>query len=170
LSMRPTEWKLAGKAAGRGGQGLRSARIAPVIALAAALVLPAAAGAAGPFKAKTCVDCHADVKQETGRKHAHAPFKDRDCEACHLPHGVVGALVLKADDKELCLTCHQDLEPVLRQAVVHRPAARGKCDACHDPHGSGFPALLPAESGEACFACHDAGPFRRNNVHRPLTK
>ncbi|MDO9171486.1 MAG: cytochrome c3 family protein, partial [bacterium] len=78
--------------------------LALVLLLAA--TCPPAARAAGPFRSKTCLDCHTDQKKAAGAPHAHAPFAKAECEACHEVHGVVGRLALKESGNALCAGCH----------------------------------------------------------------
>ncbi|MBK9304938.1 MAG: hypothetical protein IPM94_13965 [bacterium] len=43
------------------------------LALLLAVLSPPPARAAGPFRSKTCLECHADQKKAAGAPHAHAP-------------------------------------------------------------------------------------------------
>ena len=51
-------------------------RVPALLALALLLAAqsPPPARAAGPFRSKTCLECHADQKKAAGAPHAHAPF------------------------------------------------------------------------------------------------
>ena len=77
------------------------------VAVLAGLAGPSVSAAADRFsKSKSCLDCHDETKRELKTKHAHRPFKDEDCRACHKPHGILGALNLTAEGADLCLGCH----------------------------------------------------------------
>ena len=64
------------------------------VSLAAALAFLPALAVAGPFKAKTCADCHEDFVASVASRDAHQPFRDGDCEACHQRHGISPAVGL----------------------------------------------------------------------------
>ncbi|HMB71820.1 MAG TPA: cytochrome c3 family protein, partial [bacterium] len=138
-----------------------------------ALSLGAPAGAADRFRSrdsKECLDCHQDTRTRLKLDHAHEPFRKKDCESCHKPHGILGSLNLRADGAKLCFICHDDLASVGDVQHPHGPVGDGDCLACHDPHASGFPALLPAEDEAACFSCHEQDRFARAHVHEPVEK
>src|SRR5512138_190387 len=116
-----------------------------LVAIAAALL--AACGASTPRRsaARACGDCHAKTREQATRKFVHEPFKDaKGCDACHKRHGVVGALVLKQDERTLCLSCHLKEKDALKRPKVHGALASEKasCSQCHAPHASEFAHLL----------------------------
>jgi predicted CXXCH cytochrome family protein len=111
----------------RDGSSRRTARSGPPIGVLLALALVAGSvlvscGTSGPARgaAKSCVACHEKTRQQTRRGVVHAPFADESgCAICHKRHGVVGALVLKSDEKTLCLGCHAKEAEALKRAHVH---------------------------------------------------
>ncbi len=50
------------------------------------------------FKRKECLDCHEEyVEKYDSMANVHEVAEDRECESCHLRHGVVGKLLLKEE-------------------------------------------------------------------------
>ncbi|MGZ4809954.1 MAG: cytochrome c3 family protein, partial [Thermoanaerobaculia bacterium] len=132
-------------------------------------LLPSAANAA-PRKlaSKECIECHKPVLSEESKRVVHAPFKDeKNCEACHKRHGVVGTLVLIQEQPGLCFSCHKKEEAAFKAAHVHVPVSQGTCTKCHSAHSSDFPALLRANGNQLCFTCHDKKKFTQASVHKP---
>lgn len=101
-------------------------------------------------KGATCDRCHEDVLQ--GLANIHAPLAEGDCESCHKPHGLVGALRLTQDEPALCLECHE--RDALRLDEGHRHPEVENCSSCHSPHGSNHGALLKAAESSLCTDCH----------------
>ncbi|HKY34245.1 MAG TPA: cytochrome c3 family protein [Candidatus Polarisedimenticolia bacterium] len=125
---------------------------------------------------RSCLDCHKrEAGEYAGRASQHRPVKEGRCETCHLRHGVVGALRLKAEDPELCVTCHAmegqpatgKGEPPARGShlFTHPPAASMACGACHDPHGSSRGPLLKSDPRALCAGCHDQEAHRGVSSH-----
>ncbi len=141
-----------------------------LVSILAALIVAAVAPAADRFKAKACLDCHKDMSAQVKASKAHEPFKNKQCETCHLPHGILGKLILKAQGADLCLPCHQDVAAACSLAVVHEPLKAKTCTNCHNPHGTGKRAMLSAEGDASCFSCHDRSAFERQYVHQPVAK
>jgi len=120
------------------------------------------------LNAKECIECHAPVVKEKARKVVHEPFRDeKNCEACHKRHGIVGTLVLKQEQPGLCYSCHKQEEAKFKAAHIHNPVANGKCTKCHNPHSSYNEQLLRASGNNLCFTCHDKAKFSQASVHKP---
>ena len=117
---------------------------------------------------KTCVDCHADMVAKFQQGVVHAPVREKKCDTCHLPHGIIGGTFLRQDKPALCLHCHQNLAPEPTAVSVHEPVRKGNCSACHASHNSPYPKLLLKEQKEVCYGCHDRSRFEKKNVHAPL--
>ncbi|MCE9627157.1 MAG: hypothetical protein K8R56_04475, partial [Candidatus Eisenbacteria bacterium] len=49
--------------------------------------LPAALQAKSAAPARSCYDCHSDLKKTWAKKFVHEPVAKADCAACHLSHG-----------------------------------------------------------------------------------
>ncbi len=114
----------------------------------------------GPVGA-LCIGCHAGVPtalDAKGVRSSHAPVRNRECTACHEPHGSKDSAFLKKDRIELCGDCHGALTKRLARATApsHMPAKQGSCDACHAGHASKEPSLLLKAGRELCLDCHDA--------------
>jgi predicted CXXCH cytochrome family protein len=99
-------------------------------------------------------------------KDAHGPIKQKDCSACHNPHGSDNFRILRkyfppkfyapfdVKNYELCFTCHEKtlvLDPRtttltgfrngdqnLHYVHVHKEKGR-TCRACHDAHATNNP-------------------------------
>ena len=115
--------------------------------------------ASGPFKVKSCLECHDQQKSEVKRSHAHAPFKAADCEACHLRHGVIGKLVLKSAGNELCTPCHDGVAAALERKVVHAPLKNG---LRHLPRSARFRQAGAPAGGRRAGLRHAATPTWRS--------
>src|SRR5271169_1400538 len=155
---------------------ISKSRLLGALSAVAVLAWGPPASAAVKVISKDCLACHAPVQKEYARKQIHPPFKDqRGCEACHKRHGVVGVLVLKAEEPGLCFGCHKKEEPEFKQAHLHTPLAldkdgkAGKCTTCHSPHSSDNGALLKAAGNEVCFTCHTRERFTRATIHPPAS-
>jgi len=141
------------------------------LALAASILIFAFPLFAAPQRkliSKECIECHKPVLNEQAKKSVHAPFRDeKNCEACHKRHGVVGTLVLKQDIPALCFSCHAKEESAFKAAHVHVPVSQGKCTKCHAAHSSDFAHLLRSDGNQLCFGCHDKAKFQQASVHKP---
>jgi predicted CXXCH cytochrome family protein len=104
-------------------------RLPALLALLAAASLAGSAAAADrQFAQKDCLDCHKKAAEKFGGlKFAHKAVKDRNCEACHLRHGLVPKLLLKAQGNALCLQCHKKEQLGLDKANVHAVLKTGTC-------------------------------------------
>jgi len=120
--------------------------------------------------AKSCLDCHPEMTDRFKQGYVHAPVQENRCDKCHLPHGLIGVVILRLEEPALCYTCHQALLPAAEQRSVHKPVATGQCGSCHDPHNSKYPSLLKTSREETCFGCHDRSSFTQKYVHAPLEK
>jgi predicted CXXCH cytochrome family protein len=119
---------------------------------------------------KACTDCHSkelDRFKEEGK--LHKPVAEKNCEGCHLPHGLLGALRLEADDGDLCYRCHEKDRERLEKAHVHTPLKSGVCLRCHDSHSSKLNALATAPGNELCFQCHGKDLFEKKTTHKVVT-
>jgi hypothetical protein len=63
-------------------------------ALLASLALSACAAPSprGRVVLKSCVDCHAKEFEGYKQGRLHKPVAEKNCEGCHLPHGLLGSL------------------------------------------------------------------------------
>ena len=121
-----------------------------------------------------CVSCHADerLKSADGKKLAnikgwldanpvwHDPVREKDCSACHQPHGGANFRLLKeyyppefyapysAKRYELCFSCHQERAFSTRETTT----LTGFRDGAKNLH---FVHLQQGERGRTCRACHD---------------
>jgi predicted CXXCH cytochrome family protein len=126
-----------------------------------------------------CLSCHnQQLDTPNGRlmnmeeylktnKDAHGPIKQKDCSACHNPHGSDDFRILRkyfppvfyaafdVKNYELCFNCHEKtlvLEPRtttltnfrngdqnLHYLHVHKAVKGRTCRACHDPHATNNP-------------------------------
>ncbi|MDH4322372.1 MAG: cytochrome c3 family protein, partial [Desulfobulbaceae bacterium] len=116
----------------------------------------------------TCIDCHKEMAARYMQGNMHAPVREKNCEACHQPHGLIGGLFLRANQPDLCVSCHRGLRVVTDKKSIHKPLASGKCSVCHNPHNSQHPKLLADSADASCFSCHDRAPFFKTNIHAPL--
>lgn len=119
---------------------------------------------------KTCVDCHADMVAKFQQGVVHAPVREKKCDTCHLPHGIIGGTFLRQEKPDLCLRCHQAVAPDPGAVSSHEPVKKGNCSACHASHNSPHPRLLLKEQKELCYGCHDRTLFEKKNVHAPLSQ
>ncbi len=123
----------------------------------------------GKFTKKQCLDCHTDFKGKYfGMKSVHAVVKDQKCEDCHLRHGVLPKLLLKAQGNQLCLTCHKTDQIGMAKNKVHSALKNGQCIDCHNPHASEQSQLLKAAGDDLCFRCHQSDQFNKTVVHPAL--
>ena len=117
------------------------------------------------FAKKECLDCHKKFADKyLGMKNVHAVVKEKNCEACHLRHGIVPKLLLKKNGNELCLGCHTKKKIGLNKSNVHTVLKRGNCTICHDPHASQGSHLLKKEGGEVCYECHKKEEYEKKVV------
>ncbi|MEK6790484.1 MAG: cytochrome c3 family protein, partial [Deltaproteobacteria bacterium] len=119
---------------------------------------------------KSCADCHAKELVKYSEGVLHKPVADKNCEACHAPHGLIGALKLKKHDgAALCYDCHAKDKKRFEKAHLHAPVKEGQCLRCHDPHSSyktkGVPGLVRAAGNDLCFLCHAKEAFEAKSVH-----
>mgnify|MGYP005842875067 CR=1 FL=1 len=134
--------------------------------LCGSAALPAGAAETFPLDGMACLDCHAEL-QEQSVIHP-ATQGGEGCIICHqqndpLQHGFADR---PEPIVELCLMCHQD---PLSEKNQHPPVVAGDCLFCHNPHQSEQAALLNAPQGELCLWCHDAEAFSGQTVHGPVT-
>jgi predicted CXXCH cytochrome family protein len=101
-----------------------------------------------------------------GMKNVHAVVKEKNCEGCHLRHGIVPKLLLKKDGNEVCFPCHSKEKIGLNKSNVHTVLKRGKCVTCHDPHASSAAHLLKKEGNEACYECHKKAGYEKKVIHK----
>lgn len=118
--------------------------------------------------AKSCLDCHPAMAERFKQGYIHEPVNEDRCDRCHLPHGLIGVVILREEEPDLCYTCHRELEPDADQVSVHSPVAGGQCHRCHNPHNSKYPGLLTSPGEELCFTCHARDSFSGKYFHAPL--
>ena len=119
---------------------------------------------------KKCLECHEEMRHKFFSGIVHSPVKEENCEACHMPHGLIGGTYLRQDQPDLCFPCHKELAKVGDKKSVHKPFRGGQCDKCHEVHNGPFRGLLKAERQDSCFACHDRKAILRANIHPPVEK
>ena len=81
----------------------------------------------------------------------HAPWKNRECFACHESES---SLVAFANGSALCSKCHAEYVRPNPVDWVHGPVALGQCQLCHQSHKSNYPRLLTAPEVDLCRRCH----------------
>ena len=107
------------------------------------------------FVRKDCLDCHQAFADKIFKmKSVHLVVKEKQCEECHLRHGLVPRLIFKDQGNQICYNCHQKEKIGLDKSVVHTALKREKCITCHNPHASQADHLLGAEGSEFCYQCH----------------
>ena len=123
---------------------------------------------------KSCGDCHQKDLQRYGAGVLHKPVADNNCEACHLPHGLIGALKLKTGAGGICFECHPNTKKELDKAHVHGPLKEGGCLKCHNPHDSfeakGSKGMVRATGKDLCFICHAVDKIKKKTVHAAVDK
>jgi DmsE family decaheme c-type cytochrome len=132
---------------------------------------------------RTCMQCHAQVKEHTsfrGSKHEAAGLS---CVSCHSLHGSPVAtmddrrlfvvakteakLLKKPSEADTCYQCHADVRKAQFQRSTHLIRNENRehqieCSSCHEPHGSiGEKMMRTASVNETCYQCHTEkrGPF-----------
>jgi predicted CXXCH cytochrome family protein len=118
---------------------------------------------------KACTDCHLKEFDRFKEGKLHKPVAEKNCEGCHLPHGLLGALRLKAEDATLCYSCHEKDRERLEKAHIHTPLKSGVCLKCHEPHSSKLNSLARAPGNELCFQCHGKELFEKKTTHKAVT-
>lgn len=103
-----------------------------------------------------CSACHASIKAEFQRPHAHRLNEGAiSCGDCHNPHGSVLPRPVRAvtSNEPGCMKCHGDKRGPF--AFEHAPVRLEGCSTCHQPHGSANPRMLTrAEVRFQCLECH----------------
>ena len=147
----------------------------------------------GEADAASCRDCHDLVEKAAGAGSLHPPFKDGECDSCHLDHGESPRLLLTEEGNDLCLECHDTVEKfkkahhdftsysarcsgchdphwspteTLLRADRHRPVAEGRCKACHRRGGK----LLLPRARLLCLSCHPKESYAGTSIHEPVRK
>ena len=145
---------------------LKSNRLLLLITLIAMI---GAAGCISPrIVRKSCTDCHQKelLKYKEGK--LHQPLADNNCEGCHIPHGLIGALRLKERDARLCYQCHEKDRARLEKLPLHTPLKQGICLNCHNPHSSKSKGLTRVVGNDLCYICHAKEPFAKKTVHKAV--
>ena len=137
-----------------------------LIILAATLMLSGCMGTR--IVRKSCSDCHQKEMLKYKEGNLHKPLVDNNCEACHIPHGLIGALKLKEKDAKLCYQCHEKDRPRLEKAPLHTPLTQGICLKCHNPHSSKLKGLTRVSGNDLCYLCHAKGPFAKKTIHKAV--
>ena len=126
--------------------------------------------APGRIIGKKCVECHQkEAAQFKKAKVVHGPVGKNECESCHRPHGVIGAVYLKTAENKLCYNCHKKSKDFANRKHKHDPVKDEKCISCHNPHSSANKNLLKAKGNDLCFDCHNKDAFDRKTKHVPLS-
>lgn len=110
--------------------------------------------------------CHDNLGD---KKFKHGPFKDKTCLECHNPHGTTFKKFLQKGRAALCFTCHSESEGMATDAkFVHFPVKQGECILCHEPHQSNLPYHLKGESIVGlCNNCHSKSMVKYKFMHEP---
>ena len=112
------------------------------------------------FPQKDCLDCHKKFADKYfSMKDIHPVVKQKNCEACHLRHGIVPKLLLKEEGNSLCYSCHNKAQLGMEKAHIHSALKFGTCYACHNPHASQAKYLLKTDEKEICYQCHKKREF-----------
>ena len=121
------------------------------------------------FVRKDCLDCHQPFADKYFKmKSVHPVTRDKQCEKCHLRHGIVPRLIFKEQGNQMCYTCHEKEKIGLDKSVVHTALKKEKCISCHNPHASQANHLLGAEGSEFCYQCHKKDSYEKKVVHKVL--
>ncbi len=158
-------------------------RIAAVLAIGLAGLLPTAWGASDAEASKVCLECHDDLPDMS--RSAHAVTTDPrtpSCVSCHGPsqsHAVkekgkkqgspdrsfVGESALPAAERSaVCLSCHNSGSKLALWAGSQHPTTDVACNTCHKVHVNKDAVLSKATQTEVCFACHKE---QRAQINRP---
>jgi predicted CXXCH cytochrome family protein len=110
-----------------------------------------------------CHDPHGSGKPGLTSDFTHAPYEERQCEACH-----ESATELVAQGIDLCTSCHDDHDGDADVAFPHAALTEGDaCLSCHQPHaGRNAMFLVRDDVSETCFTCHERTQFEQK-VHHP---
>ncbi len=93
----------------------------------------------------------------------HAPWKDRNCSACHVPER---ANRLVEDIDGVCRSCHPSASLTTPGRELHTPVRQGKCTLCHAPHKSPRSNLVRVSGQDICYTCHEANEISNSNHPR----
>ncbi|MBL4699919.1 MAG: hypothetical protein JKX85_01550 [Phycisphaeraceae bacterium] len=85
------------------------------------------------------------------RVSVHKPYRDNDCNACHVGNMRSFESFTKISDI-VCMNCHKQVTDAYR--YMHGPVAIGACLMCHDPHEAAQPHLIKIPSPKVCLQCH----------------
>ncbi|MEK7678763.1 MAG: cytochrome c3 family protein, partial [Deltaproteobacteria bacterium] len=99
---------------------MRHKVFASIAAVFVAAVLAGCAVSPGAGR-RSCADCHQKDMERYSAGPLHKPVADKDCESCHVPHGLIGALRLRLHDGALCYKCHEKDRVRLEKAHLHTP-------------------------------------------------
>ena len=147
------------------------AMVLMMAALWIAACAPPTSRPTGRFVKKDCLDCHTEfARQYLSMADVHTPVKEKNCEQCHLRHGVVPKLLLKQQGNQGCYSCHPQETIGMDKPVLHSAFQRESCVRCHNPHASTQKKLLQEPMRELCFQCHKQNSYTRKIVHEPLQK
>ena len=100
----------------------------------------------------TCHDPHASSMASLVMPNQHAPFKGKNCQACHA-EGDSG-FALRDDVKTVCVRCHGAYGKMAEQPRAHNLNDPRSCLNCHNPHASSETALLAGPQTVVCLKCH----------------
>lgn len=104
-----------------------------------------------------------DVAEKGLRTYVHAPYENRQCEACHESKF---SQKMRSELRGVCLACHQNL--MEKAKFTHAPAESGDCQSCHEPHESKQRFLLVRAGQQLCLECHDQGDMVKVAGHKTM--
>ncbi|PWB75577.1 hypothetical protein C3F09_02090 [candidate division GN15 bacterium] len=107
-----------------------------------------------------CTSCHtghsSDLKGLIS-SHAHSPYAEGSCDACHSLPGADGKVAFAegVTPGNVCANCHADQAEGPGLAFPHPAVEAANCDNCHDGHSAPYDNLLKRDEGTICRDCHD---------------
>lgn len=104
----------------------------------------------------TCHHPHASSLPALLMPNQHAPFKSKNCDACHAESGG-SAFAMKTDIKTVCTKCHSAVNRIAEEPFAHILNDEQSCMHCHSPHASSEEALLSGSQTVICVKCHFTG-------------
>ncbi len=109
-----------------------------------------------PLDCLGCHNPHGGSDAVLLRAVSHAPFAEKNCQACHAGQG----------GSNLCLDCHQQTLDSFNKVHSHLGVggAENSCTLCHNPHVGDRPGLLPTNEGAVCRGCHEDTFAKRDKM------
>lgn len=115
----------------------------------------------GKFTTGTsCVACHTGHSSNLKgliSSHAHTPYAEGSCDACHSVPGADGKVTFAegVTAGNVCANCHADQAAGPGLAFPHPAVEAANCDNCHNGHSAPFANLMKQEEGKLCRECHE---------------